>query len=120
MGRSRRPARIFNQAETERGDGRVAEAFVSYLYPLLADNMTNEGEEQREAWLDPARLLVLYVKANPGSSYRAPPVRRSWTWSAWTELWWGLSLEGEELKGQTGLSHICIRIRPRRPLTSDL
>lgn len=26
-------------------------AAISYLYPLLTENSTNEGNEQREAWL---------------------------------------------------------------------
>lgn len=43
-------------------------------------------------------FMTSRVKVKAGCSYRVPPAQTSWTWSAWTGLWWGLSLEVEELR----------------------
>lgn len=92
-----------------------------HLLPLstVARHTSNEGKEQREAWLDTGRRRLL--AGTPGSSYPVPPAPRSWTWSAWTGLWWGLSWEGEELKEQ-GQSFRLLPVRHLAgpPLTFDL
>lgn len=61
-------------------------------------------KNRERVWLDTINFLILCLNEKTGSSYQVPPAQMSWTWSAWTELWWGLSLEEEELKPKKNIT----------------